>query len=142
MSAEVGNCWGHSEREAGENKIKKFLETPVQFVNESFKILIKEGSLSKETSLKELEDVYANSAAWRKIDNGGLLSIPVEEFRMINPPKPDRGGNVQFVERKGKGAGNRIENYPIAQTISDLNEIILDSTRLKKTRPCLLESQK
>ena len=134
MSAEVGNCWGHSEREARESKIKKFLETPVQFVDESFKILIKKGSLSKETSLKELEDVYANSAAWRKIDNGGLLSIPVEEFRMINPPKPDRGGNVQFVERKGKGAGNQIENYPIAQTISDLNEIILDKYTTKKDK--------
>ena len=104
--SEVGNCWGHSEREARESKIKKFLETPVQFVDESFKVLIKKGSLSKETSLKELEDMYANSAAWRTIDNGGLLSIPVEEFRMINPPKPDRGGNVQFVERKGSWKSN------------------------------------
>ena len=44
--SEVGNCWGHSEREARESKIKKLLETPVQFVDESFKILIKKGSLS------------------------------------------------------------------------------------------------
>ena len=104
MSA-VDKCWGHSEREARESKIKKLLETPVQFVDESSKILIKKGSLSKETSLKEREDMYANSAAWRTIENGGLLSIPVEEFRMIK---------------------NQIESYPIAQTVSDMNEIILD----------------
>ena len=55
--SDVGNCWGHSEREARESKIRKFSETPVQFVDESFKILIKKGSLSKETSLKELEDM-------------------------------------------------------------------------------------
>ena len=34
--SDVGNCWGHSEREARESKIKKFSETPVQFVDDSF----------------------------------------------------------------------------------------------------------
>ena len=44
---------------------------------------------------------------------------------MINPPKPDREGNVQFVEKMGKGAANQIENYPIAETITSLTEKIL-----------------
>ena len=53
---------------------------------------------------------------------------------MINPPKPDRGGNVQFVDRKGKGAGNQIDNYPIAETISNLNEKVLDKYNIEKDK--------
>ena len=51
---------------------------------------------------------------------------------MINPPKPDREGNVQFEEKKGKGAGNQIDKYPIAQTISNLNEKVLNKYNIEK----------
>ena len=51
---------------------------------------------------------------------------------MINPPKPDREGKVQFEEKKGKGAGNQIDKYPIAQTISNLNEKVLDKYNIEK----------
>ena len=78
-----------------------------------------------ETSLKELEEIYANKPGWKVIEEGGLLSIPVEEFRMINLPKPDRDGKIKFGENKEKGAGNQIESYPITQTIPDLNEQIM-----------------
>ena len=44
---------------------------------------------------------------------------------MINPPKPDRAGHVQFEQKKGKGSGNQIESYPVVQTIKNLNEHIL-----------------
>ena len=54
-----------------------------------------------------------------------MLSVPVEELRMINPPKPDREGKVRFEEKKGKGAGNQIDNYPITETISNLNEKVM-----------------
>ena len=50
-----------------------------------------------ETSLKELEENYASKAEWKVIEGGGVLSVPVEEFRIINPPKPDR-----LKKRKGK----------------------------------------
>ena len=53
---------------------------------------------------------------------------------MINPPKPDRSGNLELVEKKGKGAGNQIESYPIAQTISNLNESILNKYNSERDR--------
>ena len=46
--------------------------------------------MSVETSLKELEENYARKPEWKVIEDGGVLSIPVEEFRMTNPPHPDR----------------------------------------------------
>ena len=67
------------------------------------KVLIKKGPTSVETSLKELEENYANKPAWKVIEGGGVLSVPVEEFRMINPLKPDRDGKVHFDEKKKKG---------------------------------------
>ena len=42
---------------------------------------------------------------------------------MINIPKPDREGKVQF--DKKKGGGHQIESYPVGQTIKNLNEQIL-----------------
>ena len=78
------------------------------------KVLIKKGSTSVETSLKELEEKYAQKLEWRLIYGGGVLSVPVEEFRMINLPKPDRAGNVKFVKRTGKDADKLIEGYPVA----------------------------
>ena len=81
------------------------------------------GPVSVETSLKELEQDYAKKPEWKVIEEGGVLSIPVEEFRMINPPKPDREGKVEF--GKKKEGGNQIESYPVGQTIKNLNEQIL-----------------
>ena len=88
--------------------------------------------MSVETSLKELEESYASKPEWKVIEEGGVLSIPVEEFRMINPPKPDRAGHFEFEEKKGKGAGNQIENYPVGQTIKNMNEQILAKYNLEK----------
>ena len=45
---------------------------------------------------------------------------------MMKPPKPDRSGNIKFQEKKGKGAGNQIESFPIAQTIHKLQKQLLD----------------
>ena len=44
--------------------------------------------MSVETSLKELEDDYESKPEWKVIEDGGVLSIPVEELRMENPPRP------------------------------------------------------
>ena len=47
----------------------------------------------------------------------------------------DREGKVRFEEKKGKGAaGNQIEQYSIAQTISHLNETIVDKYNNKKDK--------
>ena len=118
-------CLGHDVRIARGNKIIKAMKSPQRKLGEDKVVLIKLGPTSKETSHKELEENYASKPEWRVIEGGGVLSIPVEEFRMINPPKPDRSGNIEFGKKKGKGAGNLIESYPVSQTIANLNEQIL-----------------
>ena len=118
-------CLGHSERCARVNKIKRMLDSPQETPDENLRVLIKRGPNKEETSLKELEENYESKPEWKVIEGGGVLSVPVEEFRMINPPKPDREGKVQFVGKTGKGAKNQIDNYPISQTIANLNDKIM-----------------
>merc|ERR1719341_2477666 len=86
-----------------------------------------------ETSLKELDDKYERKPGWKVIEDGGVLSIPVEELRMENPPRPDRSGQVVFKEKKG-GGGKQIENYPVVQTIDNLNELIRDKYEEEKQK--------
>ena len=52
-----------------------------------------------------------------------MLSIPVEELRMENLPKPGRSGQVVFKEKKG-GQGKQIDNYPVGQTIDKMKELL------------------
>ena len=47
--------------------------------------------------------------------------------RMINPPKPDCSGHVEF--GKTGGRGNAIENYTVCQTIENLNALVLDKNK-------------
>ena len=81
------------------NKIKRMLDSPGETPDENLRVLIKRGPNKKETSLKELEENYASKREWKVIEGGGVLSVPVEEFRMINPPKPDHGVKVEFIEK-------------------------------------------
>ena len=127
-------CLGHSERGARVNKIKRMLDSPQETPDENPRVLIKRGPNKEETSLKELEENYARKPEWKVIEGGGVLSVPVEEFRMINPPKPDREGNVQFGEKKGKGTKHQIDNYPVTQTIAQLNKEILRMHETEKER--------
>merc|ERR1712004_208284 len=99
-------------RGARVNKIKRMLDSAGEIPGENLRVLIKRGPNKVETSLKELEENYASKAEWKVIEGGGVLSVPVEEFRMINLPKPDRRGDVKFVEREGKNTGNLIESFP------------------------------
>ena len=80
----------------------RMLDSPQQTPDENLRVLIKRGPDKKETSLKELEENYASTPEWKVIEGGGVLSIPIEEFRMINLPKPDRRGQVKFVGKKRK----------------------------------------
>ena len=41
-------------------------------------------------TINGMEDEYEKKAEWKVIEEGGVLSIPVEELRMENPPRPDR----------------------------------------------------
>merc|ERR1719206_786572 len=43
---------------------------------------------------------------------------------MINPPRPDKEGNIDY-GRRTEGAGRKIEHYPTAQTIENLNHGIV-----------------
>ena len=90
-------CLGHSERCSRGNNIKRFLDSPQETLDANLRVLINKGPTKEETSLKELEENYAIKPEWKVIEGGGVLSVPVEEFRMINPPKPDR-----LKKRKGK----------------------------------------
>ena len=127
-------CLGHSERCSRVNKIRKMLDSPQQTPDENLRILIKKGPNKENTSLKELDENYASKPEWKVIEGGGVLSIPMEELRMINPPRPDASGNVRFVEKRGKGAKNQIEGYPISQTICNLNEKILSNYNKEKDK--------
>ena len=114
----------HDEREARRNKTVKMLKLPLKYPDENLRVLIKRGPVSVKTSLKELEENYASKPEWKVMEEGGVLSIPVEEFRMINPPKPDREGGVKFQKKQGAG-GKQIDSYPVGQTVGNLNETIL-----------------
>ena len=121
------NCLGHEQRGERAIKIKKMLKSSPKILDDpgTHRVLIKKGPISVETSLKELEKNYASKPEWKVIEDGGVLSIPMEEFRMINPPKPYCSGKVIFYQKKRRGAGNQIENYPAGQTIMNLNEQIM-----------------
>ena len=82
--AKSDNCWGHCEREKRKNKINKLLTSSEQSVDTSTRVLIKRGPVSEETSLSELEEIYARTSAWKKIENGGVLGVPVEEPNLQN----------------------------------------------------------
>ena len=101
--AESSNCLGHILRYERRTEISRAIGLPLQKPDTNKTALIK---MAGETSLKELEEKYAKKHEWKVIEGGGVLSVPVEEFRMINPPKPDREGKVRFEEKKGKGIGN------------------------------------
>ena len=107
--AESSTCFGHKEREARTNKIGKLATRQKETPDKNCRVLVKKGPVSVETSLKELEDNYERKSEWKVIEDGGVLSIPVEELRMENPPRPDRSGQVVFKEKKG-GGGKQIEN--------------------------------
>ena len=130
--AESDNCWGHCEREKRKNKINKLLTSSQQSVDTSTRVLIKRGLVSEETSLSELEEIYARTAAWKKIEDGGVLGVPVEELRMAKPPKPDQKSGQFGFQKANVGKGTKIEDYAVVQTIKDLNENILDKYNKEK----------
>ena len=117
--AEPTVCLGHEERGTRRKKMDNLLRFPVQHPDENLRVLIRKGPVSEETSLKELEDSYGRKPEWKVIEEGGVLSIPVEEFRMIDLQKPENFGKA-----KGK-KGTKIENYTVGQTIENLNSLIL-----------------
>ena len=123
--AESGKCWGHGEREARKNKINKLVNSPTQSLDEEVRILIRKGPVSEESSLRKLEEVYGSTSSWKTIEDGGILKIPLQEFRMIHPPQPDlASGQIDFGKAQGE-RGTKIENYTVAQTSENLNALVL-----------------
>ena len=85
--------------------------------------------------LVRLRNALSNTIALfgliKVIEEGGVLSIPLEELRMEKPPRPDRSGQVVFKEKK---VGNQIDNYPVVDTIDNMNALIRDKyEEVKKT---------
>ena len=83
--ADSNMCQGHGVRVARGKKFKTIMDSPQDIPDENLRVLIKKGPKSVETSLKEVEENYARRPEWKVIENGGVLSVPVEEFRMTNP---------------------------------------------------------
>ena len=127
-------CIGHGERENRKNKVNRALESKAESPVEYKKVLIKKGPISFETSLKELEEDYASKPEWKVIADGGVLSVPVEEFRMSNLPKPRHSGHVDFGKKRGEKAGYLIESYSVGQTVSNLKDEILKKYISEKER--------
>ena len=103
--AESVVCVGHAGRCARRSKIDKIKASPIKTPDENKRVLIKKGAVSVDTSLKELEENYSRKPEWKVIEEG--LSIPVEEFRMMNPPKPDRTGQIEFGKKSEVRGGNQ-----------------------------------
>ena len=122
--ADARSCRGHSERIRRTSKKNKLAQKSCTSLQRHLKVLVKLGPVSVETSLKELEEKYASKSEWKVIKEGGVLSVPVEEFRMINPPKPDHSGKLEFGKRKESAEGKHIDSYPVCQTIDHLNKVI------------------
>ena len=101
--------------------------------NKNLKVLIKKGPISVETSLNELEENYESKPEWKMIEDGGVLSIPVEELRMVDSPKPDHSGHIAFVKKKG-GKGTKVEDYTVGQTIEHLNALVLSKYNEEKEK--------
>ena len=132
--AQPSDCLGHQERKNRRNQTIKFPTRPTEVPDENYRVSIKKGPVTVETSLKELEDNYESKPEWKVIEDGGVLSIPVEELRMENPPRPDRSsGQVVFKEKKG-GGGKQIENYPVGQTVDNLNALIREKYEEEKQK--------
>ena len=141
--AESPTCQGHQKREQRRDKINKLAESSMDTPDENCRILIKKGPGSVKASLKELEEAYESTPEWKMVKEGGVLSVPVEELRMENPPKPDRSGQVVFNEKRG-GGGNQIEHYNIVQTVSYPNEEMLvkhEEEKQKATAAGMSESE-
>ena len=116
-------CIGHEMRTARKNKITKMLNEPSRIPNKSKKVLIKKGPVSVESSLNELENFYSNGPEWKVIEDGGVLGVPVQEYRLTHLPVPNREGNVVFGERKGP-TRKQIDHYTVAETIGNLNAVV------------------
>ena len=133
MMAQQFTCLGHKEREDRRNKISNLATNSAETPDKNYRVLVKRGPVNVETSLKELEEDYESKPEWKLIKEGGVLSVPVEELRMENLPKPDRSGQVVFKEKRGVG-GKQIESYPVGQTIDNLNEEIREKYEEEKQK--------
>ena len=59
------------------------------------------------------------------MQSGGVLSLPVEEIKVDNPPQPGQSGNMDF-GRKKDGRGNQIGSYPLAEALENLNKLVME----------------
>ena len=62
---EPSKCLGHGERETRKNQISKLLKSPLESLNDLRRVLIKNGPVSVETSLKELDENYEGKSDWK-----------------------------------------------------------------------------
>ena len=66
--AQPSECLGHQERENRRNQIIKLPTRPTEVPDENYRVSIKKGPVTVETSLKELEDNYKSKPEWKVIE--------------------------------------------------------------------------
>ena len=129
---DFSTCLGHHLREDRSNVINKLTAKLKEVPDQNCRVVINKGPLSVETSLLELEDSFKENPEWTIIEKGGVLTVPVEELRMTNPPKPDRSGQLNF--QNEKGCGKQINNYPAAQSIESMDQLVVDTFQNEYTK--------
>ena len=125
-------CLGHTERRDRKFKIQQMKTVSNKLPDVDLRILIKKGPVSVDTSLKELEDHFEaeGTSEWTIINGDKVHSVPVEEFRLENPPCPNHSGQVVF--GKKQGGRKQIDNFPVGQTIGNMNAFVLDKYKEAK----------
>ena len=79
------------------------------------------------TSLEDLEEEFRNTNEWERMAQGGIHSIPVVRFRLMENIRPDKSMSFQFEEhyKKKVGKGRKdIDGYRQDETDIRINDKI------------------
>ena len=67
--AQSTRCLGHKEREDRRIQINGLMERPAEPLDENYKVFVKKGPVSVETSLKEVEEAYESTPEWKMVNH-------------------------------------------------------------------------
>ena len=113
--ADLHTCVNNGHDERAQRKNKKF--TNVGSVDLTKSIILKESPSSTPfINLKDIETKFEETDEWKDVKEGGVLPIPVLEYRLQKPPRPNPDGKVEFEKKKKKQKTKTIDSYSIAET--------------------------
>ena len=100
MDSSTPDCLGHCLRGERGKTVSKLKTETITDLDKTKRAKINSGPTSVETCLEDLEVSFSKQQEWKVIKEGGVLNIPIEEFRLEHRPKPNHKGETQF-GRKG-----------------------------------------